>query len=180
MKGLTVDRAAWAGACVGLGAWFVASVLTQHPQRIFDKVRRHDPTGTLLPDWRFFAPEPAQHDFVLLCRTLNADGSESAWVNVVDTSPRAWTHGFWYPARRLDKAVHDLCDQLTRQLGLLGDDGTDSPAYALMRGLVRRHVCRATAGGVSPRGFQFVIARSSGYDEREEPEYVYLSRFEPL
>ncbi|GAA2709334.1 hypothetical protein ACFY2R_01790 [Micromonospora olivasterospora] len=167
------------GACLGLGAWFVASVLSQHPQRVFDKLRRHDPTGTMLPDWRFFAPEPAQHDFVLLVRCLGHDGAESPWESVVEISPRAWTHGFWHPARRMDKAVHDLCDQLTRHLGLLGDDGTSTPAYALMRGVVERHV-RAKAGGPPPKGFQFVIARAAGYDDREEPEYVYLSRFESL
>ncbi|TDC60920.1 hypothetical protein E1258_13170 [Micromonospora sp. KC207] len=169
----------WGGACLGLGAWLVASVASQHPQRVFDRVRRYDVTGTLIPDWRFLAPEPAQHDFVLLRRTLEVDGTETPWVNVVSVRQRAWSHGFWFPRRRLDKAIFDLCDQLTRQISLIGDDGTSGTAYKLLCGLVERHV-RTAAGAVAPKGFQFMLARSSGYDSSEEPEYVYLSRFEKL
>lgn len=169
-----------AAACLGFGAWLVISVLSQHPQRIFDRLRRHDPTGSLIPDWRFFAPEPAQHDFALLRRTLEEDGTETPWENVIDIQPRLWWHGFWFPERRRDKALHDLCDQVTRHMSLLGDDETKVPAYALMRGVVERHVRASIKGDRKPRGFQFVIARSSGYDDAEEPEYIYLSRFEKL
>lgn len=168
----------WGGACLGLGAWLVASAASQHPQRIFDRVRRYDVTNTLIPDWRFFAPEPAQHDFVLLRRTLTAEEIETPWVNVVEVRPRAWSHGVWFPARRLDKAIHDLSDQLTRQMGLIGDDGTSGTAYKLLRGLVERHV-RAESGA-TPKGFQFMLARSGGYDGSEEPDYIYLSKFEEL
>jgi hypothetical protein len=169
-----------AAAYVGLGAWFVASCIGQHPQRAFDRVRQLDPTGTLIPDWRFFAPEPAQHDFVLLRRTLDADGTETPWESIVEIKPRTWRHAFWFPERRLDKAVHDLCDQITRQMSILGDDGTNGPSYALLRGLAERHVREASVGRYSPQGFQFMIARCGGYDETEEPDYIYLSRFEPL
>jgi hypothetical protein len=176
-RGRTVALGA---ACVGLGAWFVASVVSQHPQRAFDRVRRFDATNTLIPDWRFFAPEPAQHDFGVLCRTLDADGAETPWVEVVPVTPRRWTDGVWFPKRRVDKAIFDLCDQLTRQIGLIGDDGTGSTAYALLRGVVERHVRRAAGGGALPRGFQFMLARSSGYDLTEEPDYIYLSKFEAI
>lgn len=170
---------AWAGACAGLGAWFVASILSQHPQRIFDRLRRAEPTGVALPDWRFFAPEPARYDFVVLYRTLRADGTETPWQAVAEPKPRTLRHAVWFPERRLDKAVHDLCDHLTQQLNVFGDDGTGAPAYALLSGMVRRKVDESATGD-RPRGFQFLIARSSGYDEGEEPRYMYLSRFEKL
>lgn len=170
----------WGSACAGLGTWFVATVFSQHPQRIFDRVRHYDATNTLIPDWRFFAPEPAQHDWVLLRRTLGGDGVETPWVNVIDVRQRQWWHGIWFPNRRLDKALHDLSDHLTRHMGLIGDDGTGGTAYALLRGVVERHVRVGTAGQATPAGFQFMLARCGGYDDSEEPDYIYLSKFEPL
>jgi hypothetical protein len=76
------------------------------------------------------------------------------------------------------KAIHDLSDQLTRQMGMIGDDGTSGTAYKLLRGLVERHV-RAEPDA-TPKGFQFMLARSGGYDGSEEPDYIYLSKFEEL
>lgn len=38
--------------------WFVLTLLTQHPQRSFDRLRSLDPVGLTIPNWRFFAPEP--------------------------------------------------------------------------------------------------------------------------
>ncbi|XTZ13642.1 hypothetical protein ACQSSU_19185 [Micromonospora echinospora] len=85
----------------------------------------------------------------------------------------------WSAERRLDKALHDLCDRLTQQLNVFGDDGTDAPEYALLSGLVRRRV-EESADGDQPRAFQPLIARRSGYNEGEDPKYMYLSRFEKL
>jgi hypothetical protein len=178
--GVARRRAWWSLVCAGLGGWFVASVLSQHPQRMFDRLRYHDPTGTLLPDWRFFAPEPAQYDFVLLRRELDASGVETPWQVVLDGIPRAWRHSLWFPRRRLDKGVHDACDQIARHLNLLGDDGTSAPAYALMRGLVEQSVAGEYQGRPPPRGFQFLIGRFAGHDRSEKPQYIYLSRFEKL
>lgn len=170
---------AWVGACAGFGVWFIASVVSQHPQRIFDRLRRVEPTGLALPDWRFFAPEPARYDFVVLYRMLRADGSETPWQALAEPKPRIPRHAVWFPERRLDKALHDLCDRLTQQLNVFGDDGTDALEYTLLSGLIRRRV-EESADGDRPRGFQFLIARSSGYDEGEDPKYLYLSRFEKL
>jgi hypothetical protein len=170
----------WVLVCTGLGSWFVATILSQHPQRTFDRLWHHDPTGTLLPDWRFFAPRPGQHDTVLLRRELDADGVETPWKLVIDAVPRAWHHGVWFPRRRLDKGVNDLCNQIAWHTDIMGDDGTSGPAYALMRGLVEQSVLRDCHGRQPPDGFQFLIGRYAGHDGDVEPEYIYLSRFEKL
>jgi hypothetical protein len=176
---LSLSQIGRVSAYAGLGAWFAASVFSQHPVRVFDRIRHHDPTGILFPDWRFFAPEPARHDFVLLYRTLEQDGEQSPWHGVEDATRRSWKHAVWFPRRRIEKGLYDLCDQILQHLSLIGDDGTRGPAYALMRGVVRGKI-RAERGSDLPTGFQFMIARSGGYDEREEPEYVYCSRFERM
>src|SRR6266498_683301 len=121
---------------IGLATWLVATALGQHPHRMFGRIRGHDPIGMLIPNWRFFAPIPAQHDFHLLYRVLTPTGEQTPWTNATNATPRAWSHALWFPDRRRDKAVFDLCGQLIEQLALRGGQITGTPAYRLLRDLV--------------------------------------------
>ncbi|MFE0462818.1 hypothetical protein ACFW1A_26545 [Kitasatospora sp. NPDC058965] len=162
-----------------LAAWFTATVSCQHPQQSFDRLRDYDRLGALLPNWRFFAPEPAQHDFHLLHRVLSAADEPSPWLQTTEVTPRAWVQAVWFPGRRREKAMFDLCVEVLTLMGR-GQDVTRYPAYRLLRDRVARRVWTDHAAGAPPQGFQFLIARAAGYDQEAEPDYVFVSPFVPL
>ncbi|TDB95804.1 hypothetical protein E1091_09910 [Micromonospora fluostatini] len=163
----------------GLVGWFGVTVLSQHPQQVFDRFRRFDVSGLLIGNWRFFAPEPAQHDFHILHRVLHTDGEQSRWSETIEIPRRCWRQVVWFPERRQDKAIFDICADLIVHLGQPGVDVTDTPAYEVLRDIVEAAV-RETHPARTPKGFQFVIARSTGYDESQKPEYLLVSPFVPL
>jgi hypothetical protein len=167
-------------ACAGLGAWLVATAAGQHPNRAFDRVRERDPIGLLLPDWRFFAPDPAQHDFRVLHRVVAADGGLTLWRETTRVAPRAWHHAIWFPDRRRDKALFDICRELIGLTTAPAEDLASSAPFQLLRDFVAREVRREAAGGAPPRGFQFLIARHTGHDQQHEPDYLFASPYVAL
>jgi hypothetical protein len=167
-------------ACAGFGAWFLATVASQHPHRVFDRMRDFDPTGVLVPNWRFFAPEPAQHDFHVLHRVLLADGEQTPWTETTKIAPRTWLHAVWFPDRRREKAMFDVCNELVMLMSSPGVELTATAPFELIRDLVELTVRDAYAGGPPPEGFQFVVARHTGHDLTHDPEYLLASPFVPL
>lgn len=163
-----------------LAAWFGVTVAGQHPQAVFDRVRGFDPTGLLVPNWRFFAPEPAQHDYHLLHRVLTADGDRTEWRQTSSITPRAWSHMVWFPGRRREKAMFDLVSELIAVAARPGVDVRVFPAYRILVSMVAKQVRADYAGDALPRGFQFLIARHTGHEHEPEPEYPFISAFVPL
>jgi hypothetical protein len=164
----------------GLGAWFLATAASQHPHRAFDRFRDYDPTGLFVPNWRFFAPEPARHDFHVLHRVLTADGEQTPWRETTSISPRAWRHMAWFPDRRRDKAVFDVCNELILLLAIPNVRIERSAPFELLRDAVELEVRREYAGGRPPQGFQFLVARHTGHDQEPEPDYLLASPFVAL
>ncbi|MFI9723178.1 hypothetical protein ACIHFE_26580 [Streptomyces sp. NPDC052396] len=173
--GRTVEPAVIAA----VAAWLGVTLLSQHPNRLFDRFRKHDPFGVVIPDWRFFAPEPARHDMHLLYRVLTADRERSAWAETNRIRERDWLQTVWFPERRRDKALFDLALQLIPHLGTSADV-TALPVYRVLREFVAAAVRRDHADGPCPRGFQFMLVRGGGYDGAEEPEYLLVSPYHPL
>lgn len=167
---------------VGAAGWVVATVFSQHPNRVFDWPRRFDKSGVAIPNWRFFAPNPATHDNRIAHRILFDDGSQTGWLETHVIPARSWRDPFYFPARRRDKAISDMCSSLIFQLVDKKADRIEKGVpYALLRSLAR-DAARAhrDPDGRLPVGFQFVVARDTGYDEGGEVEVVFASRFEPL
>ena len=168
-----------AGVAGSLACWVLVTGLSQHPNRAFDRYRRYDPSGVLLPNWRFFAPEPATHDFRLLHRHLDEDGTVSPWRETTTLHRRKVRQMVWFPDRRRDKAVSDICNEIITQLTATDADVSRLPAYRLLRDLVAGIVAAEFPdGGPEPKGFQFLVARHGGYDESIEPDYLFASPFE--
>ncbi|HET9173284.1 MAG TPA: hypothetical protein VFN97_27895 [Actinospica sp.] len=163
-----------------LAAWFTVSAAGQHPQRAFDRVRNYDRLGLLLPNWRFFAPEPAQHDFHLLHRVLTHDDEQTLWSESSSITPRDWKQMFWFPDRRREKALFDICGEILGITAQPALDVTRFGSYLLLRDFVTRAVRAEYAERPQPQGFQFVIARHTGFDTENEPEYLFISPFVPL
>jgi hypothetical protein len=166
--------------CAGLAAWFVATAASQHPQRAFDRVFGYDPTGLLVPDFRFFGPEPVKHDFHVIQRVTTTSGEPAPWREVTRIPARAWHHAVWFPDRRRDKAMFDVCRELVGLAALPKLDVATTTPFQLVRDFVALRVRREASGSTPPQGFQFLIARHTGYDPAHDPEYLFLSPYVAL
>lgn len=165
------------GLAGALTTWLVATALSQHPNRSFDRLRSLDRTGVAIPNWRFFAPEPASHDFRILHRYLRHDGSQTEWFESNVISPRMWRQSFFFPERRRDKAMFDVCNEVLGHLRTPGLDITITPGYRLLRDFVAVRLAEQHTGP-DPQGFQFLIVTDSGHDTDDEPTYLFASGFE--
>ncbi|MEM8621763.1 MAG: hypothetical protein AAGF73_18815 [Actinomycetota bacterium] len=160
-----------------LAAWLVATAASQHANRNFDRVRSNPWTMTLLPDWRFFAPRPAIHDYRVMYRWVDDAGEPSAWQDAAEIAPRRLAQALWFPERRTQKGLFDACTELTKAVGLDPDRLHRSVAYRLVRDYVERRISQRVPE--PPRGFQFVVVADPGYDTNDTPDYLFASRFEP-
>ncbi|MCL6302928.1 hypothetical protein [Streptomyces kronopolitis] len=143
----------------------------------FNRVQRKD-TLSLLPNWRFFAPTPAKHDFHLLYRTLSQDGTTSPWKGLETTTRRRFRQIVWFPTRRQEKAIHDICSEILQGGGKGIDFVTNLPAYRVLLSYIERHMSSDAEGSV--KGFQFTLARSAGYATSEEPKILLISPCIPV
>ncbi len=165
----------------GLAGWFAATVLSQHPNPTLDRLRRYDRFSMLIPNWRFFAPNPSRHDYHLLYRTLSTSGGQSQWRPASEITGRTWTQAVWFPRRRESKAVFDLCGQLALYVSRRGEQVPRSVPFRLLRDYVRRHIQESDpAAWPTVRGFQFLIVQYSGHDHSEAPTYLFTSQFIPV
>ena len=74
--------------------------------------------------------------------------------------------------------MFDVCAELIMLMSTPRLGQTRTFPYRLLRDLVELRVRESCAAG--PQGFQFLIARHTGHDESEEPDYVLPSPFIPL
>ncbi|GGY03478.1 hypothetical protein ACFY8X_02305 [Streptomyces tanashiensis] len=169
-------RSSLAATCVevALGAALTVTVLSQHPLRSFDRLRRLDPTLQVLPDWRLFAPQPVMHDFHLLCRA-GEPGHEGEWQVASTIANRSVSQFFWYPERRRDKAFLDLCQEVSFAVAEGSAPATATPAYRILRDYVGGYLA---ATGRPDETFQFMIMRTGGHDSEEPPTCTFLSPYE--
>lgn len=164
---------------LAVAGWFTVTLVSQHPNRVFDRFRGGTLTAALVPNWRFFAPEPAVHDYRVLHRVLYDDGTPSDWQDTHEIAARTWRNCFWFPERRRDKALIDICNELLTHVQQLAPDALPGTvAYRLLRGFVERAVRSQEQTPVE--GFQFLVVRDCGHDVEPDPEYLLVSRFETL
>ena len=162
-----------------IGALVVVGTLcSQHPNHAFGRIARKDTFSGLFPNWRFFAPNPAQHDYHFFYRTLDEARETSAWQPVDVIEGRRLRQALWFPGRRPEKAVFDIGSELISHLDKGFAVVTRLPAYRMLVGYLRREI-RET-GTADVKGFQFTLVRAGGYDESEEPEVVFVSPYTPM
>ncbi|MEV0237970.1 hypothetical protein [Nonomuraea sp. NPDC050786] len=163
-----------------LGAWFAAATIKQEPTRRLEWHRKIDPGGLLLPEWRFFAPHPGVHDNNVLYRDELEDGELTPWKEITSAVPRKIRHIFWLPEHRIDKVIFDLAGEVSNTIldGKLEspeDIQLSLPYLFLLNHVTHNHPHH-------PRAIrtQFLIARSAGWDESEEPLIVFYSNLHPI
>ncbi|MFD5034503.1 hypothetical protein ACFVWX_28460 [Streptomyces sp. NPDC058220] len=166
-----------APARIAGAAMLVATLASQHPNPTFNRLQLKD-TFSFLPNWRFFAPNPAVHDYHFFYRTLNVKGETSAWKAVDVIAGRRFRQIMWFPSRRPEKAVFDICSEM---LGILDKGFTAivrTPAYRVITAHLRTLIQEEETVGV--KGFQFALARATGYDTSSEPEMIFVSPYTPM
>ncbi|MFE9190988.1 hypothetical protein ACFYL6_15370 [Micromonospora sp. NPDC007208] len=162
-----------------LSSWFVASVISQHPDRSYDKLRKFDKTGIFIPNWRFFAPEPAVEDQHFLYRLATADkSSHTEWRSVYEVAPRRAIHGIWFPGRRIEKSIFDVAATLT------SNTNTNNPMTERARESAYRLIVDFVRNRVQPEPdhplMQLMLVRYAGYDHSEDPKYDLIMDYEPV
>lgn len=160
------------------GAWFAFSLIGQLWPR--DSWIRRGSISWLVPDWRFFAPEPGVKDFVVVYRSKTRAGQLSA-LKEIAPAPSGALRWLWNPETRRRKALFDLTDSVhlmaerlskcgPPQLhGSLPDTVTLTAPYLALLNLVSGRV-----GGSVPRLVQFGIIHR-GWPDHEE--LAFLSRW---
>lgn len=172
------DRIASGVLASALAAWVLISATNQHPNRAFDWARRFDKSGIGIPNWRFFAPNPAIHDNRVAHRALLTDGTTTEWTDTRVIPGRSPWNALWFPFRRRDKGITDMVGTITECLIERRRPVESTTAYRCLSGLVRAEVARQHPPDTI-EGYQFVVGSDAGYDTAEKPEVLFASRFEP-
>jgi hypothetical protein len=94
-----------------LEVWFVLSIVQQFGPSWFERVREFDIFG-LLPLWTFFAPNPGHSDYHLVYRDRAADGTLTAWQELVLAEERDPSAFLWNPQKRSKKVLADVAATL--------------------------------------------------------------------
>lgn len=170
------------GLTFGLAGWLVATILSQHTDPSLDRVRRLDDKlgNTVIPNWRFFAPNPAVEDVRVLYRFANKDKSEhTSWMECETISPRKWSQVFWFPRRRFEKAVFDVHQALILRLTDRGGNWAGAATDGLID-MLNAYVRKIS----TPEGHfywqQILLVRFSGNDLEAVPEYDAVLDYAPI
>ena len=157
--------------------WGAATVAQQ-----FDRgnrfIRALDPTGLIVPDWRFFAPRPASHEYHLLYRDVMPDGAMTGWNEIDVGTDRSLRHLLWAPHRRLEKGLFDATTELIRVVEEVRDPAVTrlSAAYLALLTMVT-HSAPHQDGAAKT---QFMLARAAAHEPEVVPSIDYISDWHRL
>jgi hypothetical protein len=167
-----------AGWRIAGAVMLVGTIATQHPNQLFNRLQLKD-TFSVLPNWRFFAPTPAMHDYHFLYRTRDTDGQTSAWKGVDVIAGRKMRQIAWFPTRRPEKAIFDICSEILHVIDKGFPVIVRTSAYRTLTEYLRATI-HEQEDARRITGFQFALARATGYDTGHDPEVVFVSPYTPL
>ena len=168
-----------AAARIGASAMLVATLATQHPNPVFNRIQVRD-HFSVLPNWKFFAPNPATHDYHYLYRTLDVEGNTSRWRDIELIADRKMHQAIWFASRRSEKAVFDVCSEILQRMDKGFDAIKSTASYRLLVEFIRREIRESSSDVSSIKGFQISMVRASGHDHEEEPEFLFVSPYVPM
>lgn len=153
--------------------WFLLSVLVLVP-KLRTWIRLWD-LFTLVPEWRFFAPNPVQGDYYLLYRDQLADGTVTGWSEVRLGQKRRWWNVAWNPGKRASKALVDAIVELS-------GEAKTSPAVLVgsIPYLALLNYISSLKRFSSPAFTQFTILHALSSGEDREPKLVFASDLHSL
>ena len=162
-----------------IAAWVVATLLAQVSSSSFAHIAKRDPFGGLVPNWRFFAPNPASHDFRVAYRCLYADGTHGSWQAASNASDqRRLVHSVWNPQRRESKALSDISSSIVKLLSSQRHLVEASIEYQLLTTWVKRVGVRGSEKPIE--GVQFALARDPGFDDDADASFLFISKLERI
>jgi hypothetical protein len=171
-------------ATVGLGSWFAASVVANVAPR--DSWIRRTRVSWLFPEWRFFAPNPATHDYEVFCRFRTKDAGPTAPV-VIRFPSRGVKNAVLNPHSRARKATRDAIEdvlQCARAIDVPNEHPSLSTAVATdLRGRSSGYVALLReAQRLAPRtnGPQHVQLGIVLVEGREPSRLLFVSTWEPV
>jgi hypothetical protein len=154
------------------GDWVLGSLLILVP-RCAETLRLYDVLA-LLPEWKFFAPNPARGDFHLLYRDRLPSGL-GPFTEIRFLEPRPWWACFWNPQRRSGKALFDAVIGLAHQSkSTPGAVATSTPYLTLLQYISM--LPRYNAGTHT----QFLVLYSGAMKADQGPQLVYVSPLHEL
>ena len=156
-----------------------ATVAAQHPNPVFNRVQMKD-HFSFIPNWKFFAPNPATHDYHYLYRTLDTDGNTSQWHSVDIIAERKMYQAFWFATRRPEKAVFDVCTEILQQMNKGIEVVKEITGYKVLVHFIRREIREKHDDVANIKGFQTSVVRASGHDTEEEPTILFISPYTPM
>ena len=145
------------------GIWLLLTVLVLFPK--LNPVIRGLDLLALVPEWRFFAPIPGQHDYHVLYRDEFVDGSVTDWTELPLVSDRRWWNIAWNPGKRGNKALFDAVSEFAVHVGA-GDKSVEIsiPFLTLL------NYISSVARPVVPQYTQFLLMSSQGSLPDHEPD----------
>jgi len=156
-----------------LGLWMLFSIAVLHPRwRLY--IRAWD-IFAVVPEWKFFAPNPAQGDFHLLYRDHLSEGTVTPWTEIHIGATRSWCCVLWNPRRRQTKALFDAVSHLNATAQAAPQTVVGSLPYLTLL-LYISSMPRL----INPAFTQFLVVHSFGIFSDTEPAIVFLSELHSL
>ncbi|UCR87905.1 hypothetical protein [Mycetocola spongiae] len=110
----------------------MATALSNSPDSFIGARKIARRLGVVMPNWRFFGPNPGTNDYHLLYRFGRRNCPLTQWVEVPTAVPRGWNSLFWNPGSRGPKAVFDCCQTIVLNASTQNNSlqqATDSAAF---------------------------------------------------
>ena len=160
---------------VVLFVWFLLSAMMQMNLRFMTSFKKCD-LFSLIPNWKLFAPRPGTSDYHLVYRHFDLQNRWSQWQEIpIDHNEHFW-RVMWNPEKRLVKMLSDVVregSQLAQKMGL------NALLHSLPYLAVLNHVSCLPELTLS-RKAQFMILKTEGLFNDEEPQLVFLSAVHDL
>jgi hypothetical protein len=153
--------------------WLVLCLVVYVPS-VSTTIRRLDQMA-LIPEWRFFAPNPGRHDFHLLYRDKFADGTLTAWTEVAPITRRRATSLLLNPDRRRNKALFDCTQEFAKHV-----EARDRALELSIPYLTLLNYVSCLPRSPSPNWTQFLLMWSAGDASDKDPEVLFISGLHEL
>jgi hypothetical protein len=94
--------------------WAILSVLSQSTTKIKNKLKKNDLLN-ILPNYKFFCPNPIRHDYFLYYRKVMQDSSWSDWEKMSVGKKTPMLCLLWNPLKKERKVFYRMAKDLKRK-----------------------------------------------------------------
>lgn len=145
--------------------WALLSVLSQSTTKIKNKIKMKDALN-ILPNYKFFCPNPIKHDYYLYYREQLPDSSWSEWKKIFVGGKMPIICSIWNPFKRDRKVLYKIVKDLKRHTNKKGK------MYNLS---IHQHLSEFVTCRVGTNIHQFKITIVQAWNEELEEKDLYTS-----